>query len=98
MIRCQYVRRNHMISISGHAGYAPKGQDIVCAGVSAIEYSLIKWLDTMAVEGIESKVVTGDDDCIVCHDERADACMQMAWLGLCAIAENYPDNVVCMGG
>lgn len=89
-----------MITVSGHADYAPKGQDIVCAGVSAIEYALATWLDNMAAEGIKSKVVLGDKetDCFICHDERADACMQMAWLGLCAIAHNYPDNVVCLGG
>ncbi|MCI7181565.1 MAG: ribosomal-processing cysteine protease Prp [Schaedlerella sp.] len=33
------------IKISGHAGYAPQGQDIVCAAVSAITQTLIKSIE-----------------------------------------------------
>lgn len=45
MISC-YVSRSEsrrpqiFCSITGHAYYAPKGQDIVCAGVSALYQSL----------------------------------------------------------
>ena len=30
------------LSVSGHAGFAPKGQDIVCAAVSALSLAIIK--------------------------------------------------------
>lgn len=36
MIRVQIDRRNLCIRIRGHAGYAPRGRDILCAGVSAL--------------------------------------------------------------
>ena len=29
----------------GHAGYAPRGQDVVCAGVSALLYGFIAYLE-----------------------------------------------------
>ena len=33
------------IEISGHADYAEKGKDIVCAGVSALFYAMLKHLE-----------------------------------------------------
>jgi uncharacterized protein YsxB (DUF464 family) len=29
----------------GHAGYAPRGQDVVCAGVSALLYGFVAYLE-----------------------------------------------------
>ena len=40
MIRIRYSPGNCTIHISGHAGYAPQGQDVVCAGVSALYCAL----------------------------------------------------------
>ena len=34
----------HHLHISGHAGYAAPGEDIVCAGISAIGYALMGYL------------------------------------------------------
>ncbi len=39
-----YGDRCYMVSIVGHAGYAPKGQDIVCAGVSALTSAFLESL------------------------------------------------------
>ena len=36
--------RCYTVSIAGHAGYAPKGQDIVCAGVSALTSAFLESL------------------------------------------------------
>lgn len=36
MIRIQIDREHLSIQVTGHAGYAEKGKDIVCAGVSAL--------------------------------------------------------------
>ena len=32
------------VTVSGHAGYAPAGRDIVCAAVSALVYALAGYL------------------------------------------------------
>lgn len=32
---------------AGHAGYAPQGQDIVCAGVSALLYGFVAYLEAL---------------------------------------------------
>lgn len=40
------------LTVSGHAGYAKKGEDIVCAGVSALTYTLLNAME--AIVGISS--------------------------------------------
>ena len=37
MIRVQYDARRLRLSVSGHAGAAPKGQDLVCAAATAAQ-------------------------------------------------------------
>ena len=37
----EVVSRYGEVTASGHAGYAPKGQDIVCSAVSILLYTLI---------------------------------------------------------
>ena len=39
MIRAVFGRDR--VTVTGHAGYAPKGQDIVCAAASALVFALI---------------------------------------------------------
>ena len=36
---------DNTLSLCGHAGFAPTGQDIVCAAVSALVYALIGTLE-----------------------------------------------------
>ena len=43
MIRVRAGERR--ITVSGHAGHAPVGQDIVCAAVSALMYALAGYLE-----------------------------------------------------
>ena len=47
MIKVQIIKGDDkvMLSVKGHAGYADKGEDIVCAGVSAIIFGLMNALD-----------------------------------------------------
>ena len=36
MIHIKYSRHETRLQVRGHAGFAPEGQDIVCAGISAL--------------------------------------------------------------
>ena len=49
MIYIRFLERDGGLEISavGHAGQAPRGQDIVCAGVSALLYGFIAYLETL---------------------------------------------------
>ena len=55
------VRKNH-IEVSGHAGHAPPGQDIVCAGVSALVQTLLASIDSLAGDKIKYVVSPGRAD------------------------------------
>ena len=50
MIRIQVLRRDDgglEITAVGHAGQAPRGEDIVCAGVSALLYGFVAYLESL---------------------------------------------------
>lgn len=57
MIRVQFVKSGKNITgfqISGHAGYAPSGQDIVCAAVSFLAISVVNSLELqLDIAGME---------------------------------------------
>lgn len=40
MIKIHADEDKKILTVTGHAGYAPKGEDIVCAGVSALVQTL----------------------------------------------------------
>lgn len=42
------VVNNYGFHVYGHAGYAPEGQDIICAGVSALTFGTIHGMETYA--------------------------------------------------
>ena len=49
MICIRIMRREDGLDLfaHGHAGYAPRGQDVVCAGVSALLYGFIAYLEEL---------------------------------------------------
>ncbi|MBQ3393487.1 MAG: ribosomal-processing cysteine protease Prp [Lachnospiraceae bacterium] len=52
--------------VSGHAGYAEEGEDIVCAGISAIVINTINCLEDLLHEpiGYEYDEESGDISCV----------------------------------
>ena len=83
------------LKAEGHAGYAIKGDDIVCASVSTIFYTLANYLEQI---GAEDLVGSDEDDFIIeCkalfQDEAVHTAFRMSVFGLSLIAEQYPDNV-----
>ncbi len=49
---------------SGHSGYAPEGEDIVCAAISAVVINTINCLTDLVHEDIECEFGDGD---IICN-------------------------------
>lgn len=85
----------HSLSLRGHAGYHA-GNDIVCAGVSAIVFSLLGYIDNHGdeISGLRMHVDGGDTD-ISCREAGSNTAtaFEMAVIGLAQIAKAYPDNV-----
>ena len=72
--------------ISGHAGYAELGKDIVCAAVSSLHYSFIVWLEANGI-----KYESNDDGKCICfstYDNEAQKCYEMVLMGFKAISLN----------
>lgn len=80
--------------ISGHAGYAPQGQDIVCAAVSALVQTLIRSVQDLGSDKIEYDISPGRAD-IRWGDlsEESKTLVDSFFIGICMIADEYPDNV-----
>lgn len=76
------------LKISGHAGYAEKGKDIVCAGVSVLYQTLI------ALPGMAYSM-DGDDKraWIIGSGDHLKQWLETFADALETIAEKYPDHV-----
>ena len=92
--------RGYSLRITGHAGYAPAGQDIVCAAVTILSYALGGMLLRAQSEGLlrEPPVVDMQpgDITVACapKNERVVRAMwDTALLGMQMVAHEYPRNV-----
>ena len=52
-------QNNDGLTITGHAGFADSGNDIVCAGVSAIVQTLIRSVEDLTVDTIDYTMQPG---------------------------------------
>ena len=82
------------IEIRGHAGYAPQGQDIVCAGVTALTQTLVESLETLTGNEIKYDMSPGRVDIeIKDPDEDAQLLMDSFFVGAEMIADEFPEYV-----
>lgn len=82
------------IKISGHAGYAEIGKDIVCAGVSVLVYTLEKALQVLCENEIESS--ESAEETIICLkniSEKGKVLVDAFFIGIIGIIELYPEYV-----
>lgn len=82
------------VNIRGHSGYAESGKDIVCAAVSALLQTTIKSVHDLTEDQIEYNLSPGNAN-IVYEDlsERAKTLIDSFFIGICLIAEEYPDYI-----
>lgn len=97
MITARYEKDGslHTLSVSGHARYSPYGQDIVCAGVSAIVYALIGWLENCFGDTKFVSIDERDGEVIISAqgDAFVATAFYMAAIGIEQIANTYPAHV-----
>lgn len=80
--------------ITGHAGYAPKGTDIVCAAVSALYGGLVTSLNAHS-DCLMSVVETGDGyKLTIDYPDAASNLLMKAFItSVSAVADNYPKHI-----
>lgn len=89
-------RQNGCITIEGHAGYAPHGQDIVCAAVSALVQTFIASVEELTADEIKAvKSKEGQIQTIQYKHltERAQVLLDAFFVGIRMIADSYPRNL-----
>lgn len=93
------------LRVSGHAGFADPGEDIVCAGVSALVVTAILGLDNVAEHPFEGEAKLGKAHCKLLPGgtpesaAKAQTILETTVLGLKDIAKDYPKFVrVTEGG
>lgn len=86
--------RKDGIEISGHAGYAETGKDIVCAGVTALTQTLIRSLEDLTRDEIEYDISPGRADIHYRNlSEEGRVLVDSFFIGVCSIADEFPDHV-----
>ena len=101
MIRVSIDPVGMTFRLDGHAGYAPEGQDIVCAGASMLAAALFEYVLCMTDEDALGEcemepghaaldVYTADADAA----QRCRTAFHMAAMGFELLAARYPDHVI----
>ena len=86
--------KNDKITITGHANYAPIGQDIVCAGVSTLVQTLIQSVEELTADKIEYSMSPGRVDIkFWCLSDLTKGLVNAFFIGVKLIESDYPDNV-----
>ena len=90
------VRRDG-ITVKGHANYAVSGSDIVCAGITARAQTLIKSIKDLTDDKIEYEISPGRVDIKYGNlSEKSKTLVDSFFIGICMIAEEFPEYVRIM--
>lgn len=84
----------NQIAVRGHAGYAPSGQDICCAGISVLISTLSHALDELTPCRADCRLTDGDAEITIAHPSEDTALLVDAFcIGLADMAETYPGYI-----
>jgi len=93
MITIQH--RPGLITVSGHSGYAPPGQDIVCAAISTLTQTLAASVDELTNDRIQSDIRQGYAVIRYKEDlsEQGKLLIRSFFIGVSGVASAYPEHV-----
>lgn len=92
MIRGIYDEENLALILEGHADYAPKGFDIVCAGVSALAFTYAKYTGGYK-KSPKGMLIRSQN-----KDEKGKTVFDTVIGGLKLIERDYPENLLLTKG
>ena len=82
------------ITITGHSGYDEPGRDVVCAGVTALCQTLVRSIESLTEDAIEYEISPGRAYIQFGYlSERSKALVDSFFIGICLIADEFPDYV-----
>lgn len=98
MIRATYCRKDHSLTVEGHALSAEKGKDLVCASASMLIYTLANFVLNIgfATDKV-TKLEEGDAEVSCKVDPSFDCTVALVFDSICAgfdiLAQKYPEYV-----
>lgn len=86
------------VEISGHAGYAEQGKDIVCSGISTLSQAYMYFIQELEQKGkaIMVSLLMAEGNFFMvsrAKSPEAEGAFEMLRVGLEAMADTYPDNL-----
>lgn len=94
MISAEYNGKNgHKLTVTGHAGAAPKGEDLVCAAVTILVRSLAEYMKLTG--DAETTLSDGKFELHGGNSMSMDSigALHMALIGLDMLAQQYPEYI-----
>lgn len=86
--------RKDGITVFGHAGYAEAGNDIVCAGATALVQGLIRSIEGLTSDQIQYDITLGRADIYFKNlSEAGKLLVDSFFLGICLIVDDFPEHV-----
>lgn len=89
----QADHNGHLLEIKGHAGYGRSGADIVCAGVSAVAFSLLGYLHNLPGVRVDAEEHPGDLRIACGFGDNVREAYRLTAIGLSQISKTYPEHV-----
>lgn len=93
------------MSVTGHAGAAPKGADLVCAAVSTLVQTFAGWAEEQGKKGkLETDVRMGEGRAVIAANagifQMAQMlnCFEIVCFGLEKLARQYPEYITYKSG
>ena len=95
MIRAGYRHRAECweLRLSGHAGAAPYGQDLVCAAVTALVCALASYVSAQELKEPPVLRLEPGDARIIARGAHLAPAFETVISGLRLLAREYPENV-----
>lgn len=88
------THRNNTITVKGHAGYAPHGQDIVCASISALVQVFVASVEELSSDKLKCEIRAGN--AVISYknlSEKSRTLLDSFFIGCRMIADSYPQYV-----
>ena len=101
MIQAVYYRKYNRLTVTGHAGAAEPGQDLVCASASILAYTLAANVANMADNGqVRQPIIKNNEgdteiSCNPRHNLKNSVTLvfDAICIGFELLAHDYPENI-----
>lgn len=91
-------RQIRAFSVKGHAGYAPAGEDIICAAVSVLTINTINSIEKLTTDRFESQIeeASGDVSFVLTDTagRESELLLESFVIGLDGIEQSYGSKYI----